>query len=143
MRANDPSSTHAGSLYGTGDAGASARARKPSWMRQEQERATSKSALIISSLFLVLLAAALLVGGHFAIDPMLKSAIDARGANGVGELVYTMPDGVFCRHMSFDNATSEIIEGSVQPCPSRVAVAHAHEVSKFPREVSKFRWRTN
>jgi hypothetical protein len=71
---------------------------------------------IVSSLFLVLLGAGVLVGGHAAIDPLLKSAMEARRSQGIGEVLYAMPDGIFCRHMAFDNATAQVTEGNLQRC---------------------------
>ena len=32
-----------------------------------------------------------------------------------------MPDGQFCRHMSFDNTTSDMNEGNIEPCPDNIA----------------------
>ena len=63
--------------------GARARARRPSRARLQEERAKSASVAIASSLFLVLIAAALLVGGHAAIGQLLRSAIAARDAKGI------------------------------------------------------------
>jgi hypothetical protein len=75
---------------------------------------------IVSSLFLVLFAATLLVGGHAAIDPLLQSALQSvaeeHDSRSKGDIVYTMPDGVFCRHMSYDNVTGEQTGGSLQRC---------------------------
>lgn len=73
-------------------------------------------AAVIFSLFLVLLAAAVPVGGPMAIDPLPQSAAQGREAKRVGEIVVTMPDGIFCRHLSFDNTTAELAEGAVEPC---------------------------
>jgi len=66
----------------------------------------------------VLIAAALLVGGRAAIGPLLRSAFAAREANGVGDVVLSMPDGVFCRRMAFDNVTAEVTERAIERCPS-------------------------
>jgi hypothetical protein len=82
----------------------------------------------------MLLAAALLVGGHAAIDPLLRSAAAARDARAVGDVVYSMPDGKFCRHMSFDNLTSEMIEGTVVPCPDSVVR------DEFRNKTAGFAW---
>jgi hypothetical protein len=84
--------------------------------RQRGDSATSIRAVIAAAFFIVLLAATLLVGGGAAIDPYLRSAMAARDAQGVGDVVVTMPDGKFCRHMSFDNATATMVEGMVEPC---------------------------
>ena len=83
--------------------------------------ATPFRAIIASSFFLVLLAASLLFGGHAAIDPILRMATAARGDSPAADLVYSMPDGQFCRHMSYDNTTSELVEGGVERCPDGVA----------------------
>jgi hypothetical protein len=103
-------------------AAASQRARKVSRMRfNNEDGATSARAIIVSSLFLVLLAATLLFGGHAAIDPLLRSATAAREARAVGDVVYSMPDGKFCRHMTFDNGTGDMVEGTVERCPDDIA----------------------
>ncbi len=84
--------------------------------RDEQQAKVSRLAVVLS-LFLVLLAAAALVGGRAVIDPMLGAAAEAREANRVGDIVFTMPDGAVCRHLSFDNTTAEISESSAARCP--------------------------
>ena len=55
--------------------------------RCDEERAKSGRVVIVSSLFLVLFTAALLIGGHAAIDPLLQSAVDARETKGAGAVV--------------------------------------------------------
>ena len=75
----------------------------------------------MSSLFLVLFAAALLIGGHAAIGPLLQSAADSGEANSAAAVVYTMPDGVYCRHVSFDNVTAQETEGGIERCNSDVS----------------------
>jgi hypothetical protein len=94
----------------------SKRSRKP-----PEDGATSARAVIASSTFLVLFASTLLIGGHAAIDPLLRSVSAARETLAVGDVVYTMPDGKFCRHMSFDNATAEMTESAVAPCQNDIA----------------------
>ncbi len=73
--------------------------------------------VIILSLFLAFLAAALLIGGRAFIEPMLRAAAEARQGNRIGAIVFTMPDGAFCRHLSFDNKTADITESTVDRCP--------------------------
>ena len=92
-------------------------ARGLSRIRLQEQRAQSAGIAIVYSLCFVLIAAALLVGGQAVIGPMLRNAIAAREAKGTGDVVYTMPDGVFCRHMSFDNITAEVTEGAIERCP--------------------------
>jgi hypothetical protein len=84
-------------------------------VRRAEQRAKTTRLAIVVSLFLALLAAALLVSGPVTIDPMLRAAAEA-DANRVGDIVFTLPDGLFCRHFSFDNKTAELTEGAVEPC---------------------------
>jgi tRNA A37 threonylcarbamoyltransferase TsaD len=95
-------------------------AKKAPQARSSDDGATSTRAVIASSVFIVLLAATLLVGGGAAIDPFLRSAMADRDARANGDIVVTMPDGKFCRHMSFDNATATMVEGTVEPCKSDI-----------------------
>ena len=111
-------------------------ARRRSRARMDEERAKSGRVVIVSSLFLVLFTAALLVGGHAAIDPLLQSAVNARETKGTGEVVVTMPDGIFCRHLSFDNVTAEITEGGIERCASDIA-------GNRPRPGRGFAWRAH
>jgi hypothetical protein len=84
-------------------------------------KAASGRIVIVSSLFLVLFVATLLIGGHAAIDPLLQSAADSRETSSVSAVVYTMPDGIYCRHVSFDNVTAEETEGGIERCTSDVS----------------------
>jgi hypothetical protein len=111
-------------------AGARPRARKGWQLRLGDDGATSAHAVIVSSLFLVLLAASLLFGGHAAIDPLLRAVSAARDAKAVGEVVYSTADGKLCRHMTFDNATSEMLEGNVVPCPDDIVREEFRNSSK-------------
>ncbi len=82
---------------------------------------TSFRAVIVSSFFFVFIATALLLGGHAAVvDPLLRSVIAARSPQQIGDIVYVMPDGRFCRRMSFDNITAEVVESTVEPCPGDI-----------------------
>jgi hypothetical protein len=95
-------------------------AKKARQVRLSDDGATSTRAVIASSVFVVLLAASLLVGGRAAIGPFLHPALEARDAQAAGDVVVTMPDGKFCRHMSFDNATASMVEGAVMPCKTDI-----------------------
>jgi hypothetical protein len=88
--------------------------------RRDEQHAKAVRTGIVLSLFLVLLMAALLVGGRALIDPLLQSAGEDREANRVGEIVYTMPDGAFCRHLAFDNVTGEVTERTVEQCDQNI-----------------------
>lgn len=102
-------------------AGASPRTWRSLRALRDEDGAASGRAAIVSSLFLVVLASALLIGGHAALDPLLQSAIAARHAKGIGDVVYPMPDGIYCRHLSFDNTTAEIAETAIERCPDDLA----------------------
>lgn len=101
--------------------------------RPDEQHAKTARLAIVLSLFLVLLIAALLVGGRALVDPLLQAAADAREARQVGDIFYTMPDGTFCRHLSFDNATAELSEGNIERC--------ARDQSNHERGVRGFAWR--
>jgi hypothetical protein len=112
-----------GFSVGRGGAGASSsNLKRPK--RPTEGKAGSARVAIVSALFLVLFIATLVVGGHAAIDPLLKAATqpqdDPRGASAV---VYTMPDGIFCRHVSFDNVTARVKEGPIERCSDDAAVS--------------------
>jgi hypothetical protein len=99
--------------------------------RSYEEHSTSARAVIASSVFLVLFASALLIGGHAALDPLLQSAIQARQAKGAGDVVVALPDGIYCRHMSFDNTTAEVTEGALERCPDGVTWQRGHSQRGF------------
>jgi len=122
MHAAEGASLEAPSWFEPADrVSARLRSRRALRARRDDDGPTSLRAIVASSSFLVLFAVALMVGGHAAIDPLLRSAIAAREAKGIGDVVYPTRDGRYCRHMSFDNATAEIVEGKVEPCPEDVA----------------------
>lgn len=102
------------------DHDANSMGRRPAGRRRPEDGPTSFRAIVVSSAFLVVFSVALMIGGHAAIDPLMRSAIAARETKDLGDVVVTMADGKFCRHMSFDNATAEIVEGKVGPCPDNI-----------------------
>jgi hypothetical protein len=116
MRAGERASTTATSWSGTPDRGRVAVRRSTRVRRDEQHTKNTRVVIVLSS-FLAFLAAALLIGGRAFIDPMLRAAAEARQTNRTGDIVFTMPDGAFCRHLSFDNKTAEITESAVDRCP--------------------------
>jgi hypothetical protein len=113
------------------DTGTHEPVRKPLRVRQDDQRANSLGMIIITSMLFVLFAAALMVGGHAAFVPLLRSAIGVQGTNGSGEALYTMPDGTFCRHMSIDNVTGQVIEGAIERCPGRIGDVRPGPASRF------------
>jgi hypothetical protein len=107
------------------------------WSRAAGKGDTSGHVAIASTVFLVLFASALLIGGHAAIDPLLRASQAARNAARVGDVVYAMPDGVFCRHMSFDNTTAELTESALEHCSTDAAGQPRPEV---PHRAKGFAW---
>ena len=88
--------------------------------RARHHDGSSARAVIVSSAFLVLFTAALLFGGHAAINPLLRLATTANDTRTTGEVLLPMRDGKFCRHLSFDNTTAAMVEGTVEPCPESI-----------------------
>ena len=84
--------------------------------RRDEQHAKTWRLAIVLFLFPGLLATALLIGGHAIIDPVLRAAAEAREASRVDRIVFTMPDVAFCRHLSFNNETAEVTEGTAR-CP--------------------------
>ncbi len=109
--------------------------KRPSRARFGDAQASGR-VVIVSSLFLVLFAATLLIGGRAAIGPLLRSAADSGEPNSAAAVVYTMPDGVYCRHVSFDNVTAQETEGGIERCNSDVSGGRS-------RSSRAFSWRTN
>jgi len=101
-------------------------ARRRSRARLENARTRYGRVVIVASLFLAVLTTVLLFGGHAAIEPLLQSAEQARATMGTGEVVYAMPDGIYCRHVSFDNVTAKINEGGITRCANDIAGKRPH-----------------
>lgn len=119
---------------GTTDSWTATARRKSARVRRNDQRARTARVAVVLSLFLVLVVAALLVGGRAVLDPLLQAA-EAGETGRAGDVVYAMPDGTFCRHMSFDNTTAELTEGTIVPC--------AEESHKDrPRSRTGFTWGT-
>lgn len=109
-------------------------AREPLRLRRREEAANSLGLIITTSLLFVLLAAAVTFGGHAAISPLLSQVVAARDAKGspfTGSIVFTMPDGVFCRYMSFDNTNGEVAGAAIRQCPDQIAEGAAANASGF------------
>jgi hypothetical protein len=96
----------------------------------DDERAQSLALAITTALLFVLIAGAVMFGGHAAIAPLLHQST-AGEFNRTGDIVYAMPDDVFCRHMAFDNVTGEITSAAVEPCPAAVRGADAPGAGEF------------
>jgi hypothetical protein len=99
--------------------------------RRDERHAKRLRIAVVVSLFFAFLAGALLIGGNAFIDPLIQAAADGREARRLGQIVYTMPDGEFCRHFSFDNMTGEITEGTITQCAYDRPKARTREAMGF------------
>ena|SRR5579863_1457999 len=90
--------------------------RRSQRARHNENRAKTARVAVVLSLFLVVLAAGLMIGGKAVIDPLLQQAAEGREAHRMGDIVFSMRGGLLCRHLSFDNKTAAITEGAVAPC---------------------------
>jgi hypothetical protein len=103
--------------------------------RHDDERAQSLALAITTALLFVLIAGAVMFGGRAAIAPLLHHntarALDGSSEDSTGEVVYAMPDRVFCRHMAFDNVTGEITRAAVEPCPDSIGGTGAPNAGVF------------
>jgi hypothetical protein len=114
MRTTQRMNTAAASWYRPPDrirSNAGARARQDEW------RTKKARVVILISIFLVFIAAAVLISCRAFIGSMIRAAAEARQMNRVGEVVFTLPDGAFCRRLAFDNKTAEVSESTVDRCP--------------------------
>jgi len=129
MQAAEKTGPHSGSWFVEPDRVA-ARPGARSRARGLRRDTTSARAIIVSSAFLALLTAALMVGGHLAvdaaIDPLLRPTMAPRDTIAVGDVVLPMADRRYCRHMSFDNATAEMVEGTIERCPDNLGSSGRH-----------------
>ncbi len=99
--------------------------------RRDEQHAKAVRTGVVLSLFCALLTAALLVGGRSFIDPLLQAVAGDPEANRVGEIVLTMPDGAFCRHLSFDNVTGTVTERTVEQCDETIGRPAKHAKTGF------------
>jgi hypothetical protein len=82
----------------------------------EDKRANSLALIVTTSLLFVLFASAVMVGGHAIISPLEREPAVVGNSNDHGDIVYTMPDGTYCQHMTFDNATGRITSAGINHC---------------------------
>jgi hypothetical protein len=99
--------------------------------RHDEERANSLAVAVTTALLFVLIAGAFMFGGQAAIAPLFSGQTAAPEPNRTGAIVYTMPDGVFCRRMAFDNATAEVTSVAVERCPGAVSAGGGPAAGKF------------
>jgi hypothetical protein len=89
--------------------------RQAASVRRSTQRTGTGRVAIVLSLFLGMLAVTLLFGAPALLDPVLHPAA-TREASRVGDVLFMLPDGSFCRHLSFDNHTAQLTGGAVERC---------------------------
>jgi hypothetical protein len=99
--------------------------------RHAEDRINSLALAITSALLFVLIAGAFMFGGRAAIAPLFNRDAVAREVNRTGAIVYAMPDGSFCRRMTFDNATAEVTSVVVERCPGALDVVGGPSPGRF------------
>ena len=79
-------------------------------------RGTTIAVSAIVGGFLMLIASALLIGGHTSVTATLPTAKQVRPAETIGTAAYPLADGKTCRELVFDRSSSEIIESKTRRC---------------------------
>ena len=87
--------------------------------RRGERRTKSVRVTIVLALFVALVAAAAIVGRPM-IDPVLRTVLPERDGRRVAAVLYSLPDGSFCRRLAFDNGTATLTRGAVEQCPANL-----------------------
>ena len=100
--------------------------------RRADKRVNSLAFAVTLALLFVLVASAVIFGGRAAIQPLLpRDPAAVLAANRSGAIVYAMPDGSFCRRMTFDNTTAEVTSVAVERCPGSIGSADGPAAGRF------------
>jgi len=116
MRAGKQATAKAASWSATGPFTGRMLAYRSQRLRREDQRSKATALVMALSSFLVILVVALLIGGRALIEPLLWRAATDGQTSRTGAIVFAMPDGTFCRHLSFDNQTAALTEGAIEQC---------------------------
>ena len=89
-------------------------------LRHEREARTKFwRVIIVSAFFAVVLGANLLIGGVLMVKAFHTEKNQTAEALRIGRVTFPMLDGVFCRHVLFDNKTVQMKEDKVSRCNNR------------------------
>lgn len=116
MGAGEPASMDAGLRA----AAANRAAVRPTRARPGERRTKSVRVTIVLALFVALVAAAAIVG-RAVIAPLLRTLLAERDGRQVGAVVYSLPDGSFCRRLAFDNDAATLTRGAIEQCPANLS----------------------
>jgi hypothetical protein len=113
------------------EAKAPRRAGARSQARSHERRANSLGVGIITVLLFILVAAALTAGGNVFISRHLQSTSAERKAMETGDIVMAMPDGVYCRHLVFDNRSGKVSGAKIERCSGAADIGSDSSGSRF------------
>ena len=85
---------------------------------------------VVTIFFIVVLGANLFVGATLMVKAMRARTEEAEAAR-IGRVTYPMLDGVFCRHVLFDNKTVQTKEDKVSRCDEDRAAKPARHTTTF------------
>ncbi len=105
-------------------------ASSPARARRGERRTKSVRVTIVFALFVALVAAAAIVG-RAVIDPVLRTLLAERDGRRVGTVLYSMPDGSFCRRLAFDNDAATLTRGAIEQCPANLPKVRLHGDRNF------------
>jgi len=86
---------------------------------------------VVTIFFVVVLGANLFVGAVLMVKALRTQADETAAATRIGRVTYPMLDGVFCRHVLFDNKTVQTKEDKVSRCDEDRAVRPARHTTTF------------
>ena len=88
---------------------------------------------VVTVFFAVVLGANLLVGAALMLKALHTQAGETAASTRFGRVTFPMLDGVFCRHVKFDNTTAEATEDKVSRCEDE-------RVRERPGHTTSFNW---
>jgi hypothetical protein len=86
---------------------------------------------VVTTFFVVVLGANLLVGATLMLKALRAQAGETSASTRFGRVTFPMLDGVFCRHVLFDNTTAEATEDKVSRCDDDRARERPHRTTSF------------
>jgi hypothetical protein len=89
----------------------------PTW--DDDDRAKPLGLVITAALLFVLVAAAVLFGGHGTMGPTVRPAISGPDKKPLGDYLYGAQEAALCASAVFDDATGSVAGFLAQHCPSR------------------------
>jgi hypothetical protein len=108
--------------------------RRPGRAWRNDNEWKTPPAPVILSLSLVLLAAALLIGGPLVINPLLKTAADERQGARLGDVTSATPQRTFCRFRPSNDTAGELSKGSGETCAPEEPRARGNDGPIFLRD---------